>query len=253
MSDLELTPAEKETFARNGAVIRRGAIPLRLIQRARALIDDWYRTQMDRDLIDAYTERTFAPHLGEHPDLLALFHTPEVGALVGSLIDTIQPVSTVQIQIRIPDTEAPRPQPTKAMHVDGVAAPHLDPGELRTFTMLVGIALSDISDPAGGALRYVPGGHLHMAEWFRTEWSLGMTEQVPPHIDTEHGTPVLAYPGDVLLMHHLVPHAVGHNTTTTPRIMAYFRVSHALHAGQRIEALRDPWLEYPVLRALVSE
>jgi len=27
-------------------------------------------------------------------------------------------------------------------------------------------------------------------------------------------------------MHHLVPHSVGRNYTSTPRVMAYFRVSH---------------------------
>ena len=101
-------------------------------------------------------------------------------------------------------------------------------------SLLVGVVLSDISDPAGGALRDVPGGHLTMAEWFRTEWSLGITDQVPPQVDAMTGTPLLGKPGDVLLMHHLVPHAVGRNFATTPRIMAYFRVSHPDHANRRL-------------------
>jgi ectoine hydroxylase-related dioxygenase (phytanoyl-CoA dioxygenase family) len=88
-----------------------------------------------------------------------------------------------------------------------------------------------------------------MAEWFRTEWSLGMTDQVPPHIDAEQGTPFLGKPGDVLLMHHLVPHSVGRNHTSRPRTMAYFRVSHVDHPTRRMDALRDPWLDYPALTA----
>jgi hypothetical protein len=48
-------------------------------------------------------------------------------------------------------------------------------------------------------------------------------------------------------MHHLVPHAVGRNQTTSPRVMAYFRVSHADHAKRRLGALHDPWLDYPPL------
>jgi hypothetical protein len=48
-------------------------------------------------------------------------------------------------------------------------------------------------------------------------------------------------------MHHLVPHSVGRNLTPFPRVMAYFRVSHPDHPRRRLEALRDPWLDYPPL------
>ncbi|BCB74537.1 hypothetical protein Pflav_009470 [Phytohabitans flavus] len=215
------------------------------------MVDAWYRAEMEPALIGSYTQRTFAPELADHHDLHALFHESGVANLVTSLVDDVQPVTTAQIQIRVPESDAGIVQPEKAMHVDGVACPHLDPDELRTFTLLVGVVLSDITEPHAGPLRNVPGGHLRMAEWFRTEWSLGLTDQVPPQIDAEHGTPLLGMPGDVLLMHHLVPHTVGHNTSAVPRIMAYFRVSHATHARQRLQALRDPWLEYTGLRSTV--
>ncbi|WP_067494303.1 phytanoyl-CoA dioxygenase family protein [Actinoplanes sp. TFC3] len=246
---MDLTTDELTTFTTNGMIIKPGFIPADLIDRATTLVTDWYRTDMDqRQLVD-YTQLTFAPELSDHPDLLALFANPGVSGLVGQLLGDIAPVTTTQIQIRIPDDELGQTQPAKAMHVDGVACPHLDPAELRTFSLLVGVVLSDIADPAGGALRYVPGGHLQMADWFRTQWSLGITAQTPPHIDTEQGTALLGKPGDVLLMHHLVPHAVGLNHTTQPRIMAYFRVSHANHASHRLQALRDPWLDFPALTA----
>jgi hypothetical protein len=245
-----ITQPERATFVRDGAIIRRGYVPGRLVDRARALIDNWYRADLRPEHINTYTQRTFAPALGGHPDLLALFHESGVSNLVDSLIDAVEPIETAQIQIRIPEPSTGLTQPAKAMHVDGVACPHLDPAELRTFTLLVGVLLSEIADPNGGALRYVPGGHLRMADWFRTEWSAGMTQQVPPHLDAEQGTPLLGAPGDVLLMHHLVPHAVGHNSTTAPRIMVYFRVAHLRHVDQRLQALRDPWLEFAPLRSI---
>ncbi|MFF0220516.1 phytanoyl-CoA dioxygenase family protein [Streptomyces vinaceus] len=93
------------------------------------------------------------------------------------------------------------------------------------------------------------GGHLTMSRWFATEWARGITDQVPPDIDTTAGVPLLADVGDVLFMHHLVPHAVGLNHITTPRLMAYFRVSHTQHATRRLDALRDPWLDYPALNS----
>ncbi len=252
MSTTSITRQEKAEFLRDGTIIRRGLVPPQLVSRARAMIDDWYQTGMEPERISAYTERTFAPELGSDRDVLALYHESGVGDLVAALIGETQPIAKAQIQIRVPESSAAGNQPAKAMHVDGVACPHLDPAELRTFTLLVGVVLSDVTDPIGGALRYVQGGHLRMADWFRTEWSAGLTDQVPPHIDAEQGTPLLGTPGDVLVMHHLVPHAVGRNATSIPRIMAYFRVAHIRHDEQRLEALRDPWLEFAPLRSITG-
>lgn len=247
---MPLTSDELAVFKANGLIIKPGFVPPRLVGQASALLDQWYRDHIDRmdpHQVATYTQRTFAPHLGDHPALLSLFHDSGAAELALGLLDDIAPVATTQIQIRIPDTRTDSGQSEKAMHVDGVACPHLDPAELRTFSLLVGVVLSDISNPASGALRYVPGGHLSMADWFRNQWSLGVTDQVPPQIAARQGTPFLGQPGDLLLMHHLVPHAVGRNHTTTPRVMAYFRVSHVDHARRRLEALRDPWLDYPPL------
>lgn len=248
---MSLSASELATFASNGIIIKRGFIPSSLTDRAQSLVLDWYRTEMDPSQLIDYTQRTFAPRFGSHPDVLSLFTSSGAAGLVRDLVGEFAPVTTAQIQIRIPEAELPRAQPEKAMHVDGVACPHLDPAELRTFSLLVGIVLSDVSDPAGGALRYVPGGHIRMAEWFRTEWSLGLTDQVPPYIDAEQGTPLLGHPGDLLLMHHLVPHAVGRNHTAIPRVMVYFRISHVCHAERRLDALRDPWLDFPALSARI--
>jgi hypothetical protein len=248
---MPLNANELAAFATDGLIIRRGLVPTQLVDRAAALVTDWYQTDMEQSRLTEYTQRTFAPDLGSDPAVLALFADSGVADLVRELVGDYAPVTTTQIQIRIPEAELHQPQPDKDMHVDGVACPHLDPAELRTFSLLVGVVLSDISDPSGGALRYIPGGHLSMSEWFRTEWSLGITDQVPPHIDVEQGTAFLGEPGDVLLMHHLVPHAVGRNHSATPRIMAYFRISHVDHANRRLEALRDPWLDFPALSARV--
>ncbi|MGA4850294.1 phytanoyl-CoA dioxygenase family protein [Streptomyces sp. G5(2025)] len=244
---MRLTAEEKATFKRDGVLIRRGLADPDQVKRAVSLIDVSYRKEMTPDDISAYSRRTFAPELGDSAELLALYTETDAAELVGDLLGAAAPVTTAQIQIRVPESEFPGMQPVKAMHVDGVSCPHLDPRELRTFSLLVGVILSDVSDPRCGALHYLPGGHLAMARWFAEEWSLGMTEQVPPEIGRERGTPFLGLPGDVLLMHHLVPHTVAQNFMPFPRVMAYFRVSHPHHAGHRLQALRDPWLDYPPL------
>ncbi|MGW3031242.1 phytanoyl-CoA dioxygenase family protein [Streptomyces sp. NPDC001178] len=247
---MPLTDEERETFKRDGAVIRRGLVSTELARRATLLIETWYRDHLKADEVPAYNQRTFAPELGSHPDILALYGETDAVKLAGDLLGDTSPVTTAQIQIRVPETEFPGVQPEKAMHVDGVSCPHLDPQELRTFSLLVGVVLSDVTSAQDGALRYQPGGHHTMADWFGTAWSLGMTEQVPPEVDREQGVPLLGAPGDVLLMHHLVPHSVGRNFTPFPRVMAYFRISHPDHPRRRLEALRDPWLDYPSMTSI---
>lgn len=245
---MHLSELEQDGFRRHGMFIRRRAVPAELIEPARQLVEDWYLNHFDPHRTTEYTQKTFAPELGEHPALLALLAASPALDLAESLLGRIAPVTCAQIQIRIPETHLSTAQPIKSMHVDGVSCPHLDPAELRTFSLLVGVPLSEIADPAGGALHYLPGGHLTMAQWFADQWSLGITEQVPPAIDAHSGTPFLGQAGDVLLMHHLVPHAVGPNHTATPRIMVYFRLSHPDHASRRLHALRSPWLDYPPLK-----
>ena len=242
-----VNPDELREFVTNGILVKRGFVAPDLVEVAAALVRDWYRRKMSPDDVAAYTQRTFAPDLGGHPALMALFARSGAADVAGALLGDIQPGAPGPNQIRVRESTLPPPPPDKAMHVDGVACPHLDPADLRTFSLLVGVVLSDVSDERGGALRYLPGGHLSMAEWFRTQWALGMTAQTPPHIDADAGTPLLGRPGDLLLMHHLVPHAVGRNDLAEPRIMAYFRVSHVDHARRRLHALRDPWLDYPGL------
>ncbi|WP_338676736.1 phytanoyl-CoA dioxygenase family protein [Streptomyces sp. SCSIO 30461] len=246
---MPLTSEEKDAFKRDGVVIRRGLIASELVHRATSLIDTWYRDLKPSD-IPAYNQRTFAPELESHPDILALYRDTEAAELTTDLLGDTLPVASAQIQIRVPESEFPGMQPEKAMHVDGVSCPHLDPRELRTFSLLVGVVLSNVSSAQDGALHYQPGGHRTMTDWFRTQWSLGMTEQVPPEIDQQQGVPLLGSPGDVLLMHHLIPHSVGRNLTPFPRVMAYFRLSHPDHPRRRLEALRDPWLDYPPLTAI---
>ncbi|MEV3857669.1 phytanoyl-CoA dioxygenase family protein [Streptomyces sp. NPDC050095] len=249
---MHLTAEEKAAFKQDGVLIRRGLATPDQTKRAIALIDEAYRKDMTADDIPAYSQRTFAPHLGDSAELLALYTKTGAADLATDLLGATTPVSTTQTQIRVPEAEFPGVQQEKAMHVDGVSCPHLDPKELRTFSLLVGVVLSDISDPQCGALHYLPGGHLTMARWFNQKWSLGLTDQVPPEIDRERGVPFLGRPGDVLLMHHLVPHTVAQNLMPFPRVMAYFRISHPDHASRRLEALRNPWLDYPPLAEIPS-
>ena len=240
---------ERRQFVNDGVLIRRGLVNGALVSQARDLVGGWLTEAYDPALLTAYTERSFAPELGEHPDVLALYQRSGLAELAGDLVRpaTTAPVTRAQIQVRLPDSAQ---QPVKAMHVDGVSCPHLEPHDLRTFTFIVGVVLDGSATADAGALHYMPGGHNRMAQYFATDWVLGQPAQTPDDIDAQDGTALTAEPGDVVVMHHLVPHRVGINTSSTPRVMAYFRVSHAQHPDLALRALSDPWLEYPALAAL---
>ncbi|WP_367132931.1 MULTISPECIES: phytanoyl-CoA dioxygenase family protein [Streptomyces] len=247
-ASIALTDSDRHDFVRDGVLVRRRFVQGVRLQQAADLVHDWYRTSFQPHAVTAYTNRTFAPELADHPDLLALYRGSGLAEIVAQLLHPARsaPVNTAQVQIRVPHAAG---QPVKEMHVDGVACPHLETAELRTFTLIAGVVLSSIPEATAGALHYLPAGHWRMAEWFSGDWTPGEQAQTPPDVASQPGTPFLAEPGDVIVMHHLVPHRVGVNSSPVPRVMAYFRVHHAEHHVQALEALRDPWLEFPGLRA----
>jgi len=204
---MPLTIDELTTFTTNGMVIRRDAVPLELVNRAHFLITEWYRSDMDDSRLVDYTRRTFAPELGNHPDILALLDRSGVTDLIGELVGDFCP-SRPHNPDSCPENELHKASRTSITSTES-PAPHLDPAELRTFSLLVGVVLSDITDAAGvrcatsrrppsrrnGSARMVARHHRSSAPIYRRERAL----------------PSLGVPGDVLLMHHLVPHAVGRN------------------------------------------
>lgn len=100
---MPLAPDELAAFVADGVITKRGFVAPELIDRAAALVTDWYHTDMDQSQLVDYTQRTFAPEFGDHEDLLALFtrsrgdrpcprtgrqlhadhHNPGAGRLVG--------------------------------------------------------------------------------------------------------------------------------------------------------------------------
>lgn len=240
---------EQRRFVDDGVLIRRGLVHGAVLSKARALVGGWLSEAYAPARLTAYTERTFAPELEEHPDLLALYQHSGLVELAEDLLrpSWIAPVTRAQIQIRLPHSVE---QPVKRMHVDGVSCPHLEPSDLRTFSFIIGVVLDGSATADAGALHYVPGGHHRMARYFATDWTLGQPAQTPDDIGAQDGTAFTAEPGDVIVMHHLVPHRVGINTSSIPRVMAYFRIQHAQHPDLALAALSNPWLEYPALADL---
>lgn len=249
---MTLTVEQIQSFEQLGVLRLDSAVPDDLLHAAKELVDTWMAENFDTGSIAEYTNRTFAPELGSDPRLIAVFNESRLRSDCESLIgpEGFDPVRTVQIALRVPgNVSGGVIQPIKQMHVDGVYCPFLPQGELRTFTVNVGVLLDDVPSPEGGALHYVPAGHKRMARWFSEGGTPTAPElEAPEDIASLPGRPLCGKAGDAVILHHLVPHRVGANVTSHLRSMLYFRVKHVQHDRLKEAALTDPWVELAGVR-----
>ena len=164
---------------------------------------------------------------------------------------------------------------------------------IANFTALVGVALSDQREPGAGNLGVLAGAHHAMTEFFCHQRDAGgpLGPDGPdwPRVDTDapnscglrhypeavraafadgaartadgklwpKPTLLCLAPGDAVVALHTLPHCGTRVAGPDPRLMAYFRVtSGARPTGNRAvypDALCDPWIEWPVIRATVQQ
>ncbi|MGW8355528.1 hypothetical protein [Streptomyces wedmorensis] len=122
-----MTDDERTRFLRDGMFVRRGLATDPHTSPARDLITTWHAKEYDPDRLIEYTQRTFAPEHGQHPALLDLYTATGAAGIARDLLANPAPVTTTQVQIRIPADQLPAAQPAKTMHVDGVGCPTSTP------------------------------------------------------------------------------------------------------------------------------
>jgi ectoine hydroxylase-related dioxygenase (phytanoyl-CoA dioxygenase family) len=162
-------------------------------------------------------------------------------------------------QLTGPGTLEVRPQPRVALnvppnphrpggpHIDGAAA---EPdGRPSTFSLLVGVLLSDQTRDDMGNLWVWPGSHLSHQNYFR-EHGPDELIRLGGYIPVALGEPeqVRGRPGDVILAHHLLGHNIGGNTSAVVRRAVYFRLKHRDHDGRWRDCLRDAWADFAPCR-----
>jgi Phytanoyl-CoA dioxygenase (PhyH) len=144
-----------------------------------------------------------------------------------------------QVALNIP----PFPHRPGLPHIDG-ALPEAD-GRPGTFTMLVGVLMSDQPDEDAGNLRVWPGTHQRHARYFRENGpdAFFATAGYPP-IPLPEPEQIRGRAGDVLFAHYLLGHNIGGNTSTVTRRAVYFRMKRHGHDPRWPRFLQDPWLDY---------
>ena len=253
-----LTEEQKRKFVRDGFLHVPEVVPPRLVGGARRAINHSIGAGIDADELTRFNNQSFCPELTKDPRLLRLATTPVVWSHVRTLLGDRRAVRprACQIALRFPLPEG-TPRVIAGGHIDGYHTPRNgvpDDGAVRSFTLLLGIMLSDVPAAFGGNFTAWPGTHRRMERYFHAHGvnslegghatSLGFRLPKP--------VPVTGKAGDIVLAHYQVAHTVSPNLSGDIRYMCFFRLCVRGLASHRVESMLDIWRDWPELRALVD-
>ena len=163
----------------------------------------------------------------------------------------------VQVALIFPSREAEvQPLRRRGHHIDGIPTEgnKLEKGRLHPFTLLVGVYLSDVSQPHAGNLFLYPGSHLqHAAHWREDPARIPrMLEQDAfemPRVDLAEPEQVQGGPGTVVIANYLTGHGIAQNASPHIRYAVYFRISSRKLLERRKDDLQNyenyysPWMD----------
>ena len=240
---------QREALLRDGYATVPGVVPAAPLAAALRAINHSLGQGLPPADLPVFRSRSFCPELQRAPVILDLLRATPAWLLAESLLGEgcVEPVRSGQIALSFPQTEAPEaPYP----HLDGLHTPTngVPAGEVRIFTLLVGVILSDVTGPGAGNLTVWPGSHRLYESYFRDNGPKSLLGGMPP-IALPDPEEVTGSVGDVVLCHYQLAHAVGANTSPHVRYAVYFRLKSRGHDGRRWECLTDLWKEWPGLRA----
>ncbi len=197
-----------------------------MVKKARHLINRAFIEEGLSPATREWNERhTFFPQLVEHEHLTRLFDAvkPTVSALMGlSDPDDLNgaSVSAPQIALRFPE---PIPRPL-APHIDG----NPTGGAWKpSFTMLVGIYLEEVRCYDGGPLHVWPGSHRTLVRHLAKDGPQRLIHSGElPALDHGKAVQVYGHSGAVILMHPMLLHSSGPNTSPDIRYALFARMKH---------------------------
>ena len=245
---ISLSEQQMREFAECGYLLIPQAVPQELIAKASARIDAIVAA--DPPGHDVRGNHFYFPNAADEPHLDATMHASPAFGLARQLVGasaTLNVPSQIQIALNIPHF----PHNPGRPHIDSDRAEPTGEPVDGTFTLLAGVMVSDQVAENTGNLWVWPGTHLAHARHFR-ERGAG-TFCAYPDIELPSPVQVTGRAGDLLLAHYLLGHNIGGNfASETVRRMLYFRITRDGHEHRREAFLRDAWLEFDPIRALVD-
>ena len=247
----KLNRKQLKEFAINGYVVLRQIVSPELVACARSAIADQVRScppQTDHRgphfyfLFPELPQQLVAPlYKSGVLDIAESIITP------GAILDAPE---HVQISLSIPHWDH-RPN---GPHIDGLTPPEPD-GRPGTFTMLVGIFLTDQTQKDAGNLWVWPRSHIGVGQYLATHGPDSLASSIPyPPIHLSDPKQVVGSAGDVVIAHYMLGHNMGGNISNVVREVLYFRLRRAGHREHWRITVQDPFYEFePARSALMAD
>ncbi len=250
---MELSSEQQHAFFTQGYVHIPNAVPRPQVNAALRAINHSLGEGMDAANMQTFRAQSYCPELRREPVITDLYTKSRAAALAESLIGAgkIKLITGGQIALRFPSRQEKPAQPSP--HLDGMYSPTngVPKGKIASFTMLLGVLLSDVSEEFAGNLAVWPGTHRIYEQYFREHGPESLLDGMPP-VGLPQPKQLTGRAGDVVLCHYQLAHGVAQNVSPHIRYAIYFRLHHVDHDAQWKEAMKNIWLEWDGVRDLVT-
>jgi hypothetical protein len=242
--DTHETPAARfdpSAFARDGYVVVRGLAGGTLVRTAAEVIKQELAARPPRE---GPNSRALAGN--EHGALFTAFRQSPMWSVVTELLAPA-PVEIVDDSAQLIVHPAPSDAINLTPHIDG-HGPNF--GTPSTFTLLLGVLMSDQDGADAGNVVVWPGTHLLYSEYLQAYGPTSLLEhagrirRAAPNVALPRPVPVRGKTGDVFFAHPLLGHETGANFNSRARKAIYLRLRRADHGHRWEQCLLDPLLEY---------
>jgi hypothetical protein len=250
-----LTDDDLRRFAVDGYLVVPDAVPEALLAAADAEIDELIRAVAPHEGDDGPGQHAWFPRRRRLPRCDDVLRRSPALAVAGELVapDTLDHAFD---HIQVATTVAPWSHVPGGPHIDG-HGPGQDPP--ASFTMLVGVLLTEQRDTQSGNLWVWPGSHLAHERLFRDRGSRvlqasgGHSTLIAPPAPLGPPRAVTGGRGDLVLAHFLLGHNKGGNLAPWERRTIYYRLAVPGHAERWEQTFLDAWTEYPAVRRASGE
>lgn len=270
-----LSLQQLKQFQRDGYVVIPQAAAPSLVTRARAtILCHIGRHGIPPDKLPTFRAQSYVPELlasANAQPLRDVLLRSAAWCAAQNLIGALNPAASegIQVAIRFPDMSTQRVPRLEGAHIDGIPTPQngLTPGLVKSFTLLVGVALTQQDSRFTGNLTVYPGSHRRCSTAFQAQWDAQAKAGVlearrqlgPGHsvdwpaghvypqgaIDGIEPQQVLLQRGDAVLCHYQLVHCVADNTGDEARMNLYWRLSPANHGLHSLVDLFADFDELP--------
>ena len=251
---MRLTPGQRQELLKKGFTRIPGGVGKTLIAAALREVNNMIGLERGRASPKAdggYDNKDYWTEKMGTPAIMDLLKESPASELCEGLFGRgkVLPETKAQIAMRFPSLGNGR-EPLH-LHVDNLfyhgQAWRPPTGRIESFTLLVHVLLSDLPHGFSGNFAVSPGSHLLISDYIRRR-GLGSFLTGSAKIRLPPAEQITGKAGDLVLCHYLAAHDRELNHSPHIRYAAFFRMKHSDHVARQIQALSDPWMEWPGLR-----